>query len=354
MNLPPSYNLPISRLATSFANTSATYKFYWLLGIVELVEEGNTTFLKRKLFARMISNAWYTVNYFHVSFGKQDLIQLAVHTILEQEKLTIDCKKETLLGVLENSPLKSTQQVLSHFNKNVPHWFLTPWFGKSTGENDTAYRKRIYSLSQHFENDCLYALYDDYIIINPKWINYLQTNAKILKDFIYWNLTLFLQVRNPNVPDIANKLIRPPFRGSLANQRKNYWDIVFKELGTIDCIFTNSSLMVDKYALDHFVPHAFVSHDLIWNLLPIDKSFNSIKSDKLPQMETHFDSFFKLQKTAFEIINHHSPKNKLLEEYVLLFPDSSSKDSFDYTRFKENIQPLITIAHNNGFGYLTL
>lgn len=43
--------------------------------------------------------------------------------------------------------------------------------------------------------------------------------------------------------------------------------------------------------------------------------------------------------------------NKLLEEYVL-FPDLSNKDSLDYTRFKENIQPLITIAHNNGFGYL--
>ena len=33
-----------------------------------------------------------------------------------------------------------------------------------------------------------------------------------------------------------------------------------------------------NFALDHFIPHAFVSHDLIWNLLPIEKRFNSIKS----------------------------------------------------------------------------
>jgi len=354
MSLPPSHNLPISKLAASFANTSATYKFYWLLGLVELAEEGHTTFLKQKLFARMIGNAWYTINYFHVSFGRQDLIQLAVQTILEQEKLTIDCKKDTLLAVLENSPIKRTQKALSHFDKNVPHWFLTPWFGKSARENDNAHRKRIYSLSQHFENDCPYALYDERIVINPKWTDYLLTNAKVLKDFIYWNLTLFLQVRNPNVPDIANKLIRPPFRGSLTSQRKNYWDIVFQELGTVKCIFTNSSLTADKYALDHFVPHAFVSHDLIWNLVPIDKSFNSIKSDKLPLLETHFDGFFKLQQSAFEIVNHHNPKNKLLEEYVLLFPDLSSGNGFDYVRFKENISPLLTIAHNNGFGYLNL
>lgn len=352
MNLPHSNALPVSKLAASFGNTSATYKFYWLLAILELVEEGQVTIPKRHLFARMIGNAWYTVNYFHVSFGKQDLIQQAVQSILEQERLTIDIKKGLLLPILENSDLKVTQQALYHFNKNVPHWFLSPWFSKVAGENDVAYRKRIYSSSQAFENDCLYALHDDHIVINQKWVGYLKANAKILKDFIYWNLTLFLQTRNPNVPDIANKLIRPPFRGALTNQRKNYWDIVFKELGTVDCIFTNTALTAEKYALDHFIPHAFVSHDLIWNLVPIDTSFNSAKSDKLPNMEIHFDSFFMLQKNAFEIITHYSPKSKLLEEYLTIYPDLSSTHSFDYTKFREGIQPLITIAHNNGFQYL--
>lgn len=69
-------------------------------------------------------------------------------------------------------------------------------------------------------------------------------------------------------------------------------------------------------------------------------------------METHFDSFFKIQKTAFEIISLYSPKNKLLEEYISLFPDDSNTSGFNYNRFKENIQPLITMAHNNGFGYM--
>ena len=31
MNLPYSGNLPVSKLAASFGNTSATYQFYWLL-----------------------------------------------------------------------------------------------------------------------------------------------------------------------------------------------------------------------------------------------------------------------------------------------------------------------------------
>lgn len=354
MNLPHSQNLQTQNLAASFANTSATYKFYWLIALIESVEHGTTTIPKRQLFSKMIANAWYTVNYFKISFGKQDLIQTAVQSILATEKLSIDTKKNELLTILENSTNTTTKQALSHFNKNVPHWFLSPWFPKYRQENDSEYKRRIYTSSQLFENDCLYALHEDAVIINPVWISYLQNNAKILKDFCYWNLALFLQVRNPNVPDIPNKLIKPVFRNTLLNQRKNYWNIVFKELGSIDCIFTNNKFVVESFALDHFVPHAFVSHDLIWNLIPIDKSFNSVKNDKLPSMEKHFDQFFDLQKTAFEIITHHNAKSKLLEEYLTIFPVLNHVGDFEYLRFKESIQPLVTIAHNNGFGYLTL
>jgi len=352
MNLPDSDVLPVSRLAAVFSNTSATYKFYWFLSLVELVEEGNSVLPKKELFARMIGNAWYTVNYFRISFGKQDLIQQAVHSILLHEGLTIDVKKEELLHRLDLSKKRETQQSLYHFNKNVPHWFLSPWFSKTVGENDGAYKKRIYSSSQLFENDCLYALHDGYIEINPLWLSYLKSNARMLKDFCYWNLALFLQVRNPNVPDIPNKLFRPPFRGSLTKQRRQYWDVVFQELGTADCIFTNTILTKESYALDHFVPHAFVSHDLLWNLLPIERIFNSSKGDKLPNMEKHFDAFFNLQKVAYEIVSHHNPKNVLLEDYLTVFPNKTDASGFDYGRFRENIQPLITIAHNNGFGYL--
>lgn len=168
----------------------------------------------------MIANAWYTINYFHISFGKQDLIQTAAATILATETTTIDIKKAELLAMLLQSNKKPTIQALGHFNKTVPHWYLTPWFPKAKLETDAMQRKRIYTASQHFENDCPYALHDNEIVINPKWVPYFIQNAKILKDFCYWNLALFLQTRNPNVPDIPNKLIKPIFRGTLSRQRK--------------------------------------------------------------------------------------------------------------------------------------
>ena len=351
MNLPQSTILPVNKLSSAFRSTSATYKFYWLLAIVELVEEGHFKLEKRNIFARMISNSWYTVNYFHVSFGKQDNIQLAVEKILNIETLTIDEKKQSLNLCLEKSQNKQTINELMHFDKNVPHWFLTPWFPKLPKETDSDHRKRIYTDSQSFFNDSLYGLHKNFISINPSWIPYLQNNSKIIKDFCYWNLTLFLQVRNPNIPDIANKLIKPAVRNSLTKQTNEYWKLVFKELGFINCIFTETKLYFDKknFALDHFVPHAFVSHDLIWNLLPIDKRFNSSKSDKLPRFEKYFDKFFELQKLAFDINKHHNSKSKYLEDYLSIFP---SIDSFEKEKFANTIQPLLTIANNNGFLYL--
>ena len=62
----------ISKLSSYFRNTSATYKYYWLLAINESIEAGKDGIPKKELFARMIANSWFTVNYFHVSFGKQE------------------------------------------------------------------------------------------------------------------------------------------------------------------------------------------------------------------------------------------------------------------------------------------
>jgi hypothetical protein len=343
MNLPNSNFLPIHNLAACFNSTSSTYKYYWLLSILQEVENGNLNIPKRNLFARMISNAWYTVNYFHVSFGKQDSIQQAIEVINEIEKIPIDEKQELVFQKISTSTNKQTERELKHFDKNVPHWFLSPWFQKK-GRNE------IYQVSKSFSENCLYALHNDYIEINPEWENYLTSNARVLKDFCYWNLALFLQSKNPNVPDIPNKLIKPAQRSGLTTQRKGFWDLVVNELGSVNCIYTGEKLTIGNYAVEHFIPYNFVSHNLIWNLIPADKSFNSSKSDKLPPLEKYFNSFFDLQKTAIKIVIDKNPKNKFLEDYLTIFPDLDK--NFSKEKFRDRIQPLITIASNNGFEFL--
>jgi CRISPR/Cas system Type II protein with McrA/HNH and RuvC-like nuclease domain len=145
-------------------------------------------------------------------------------------------------------------------------------------------------------------------------------------------------------------LIKTGIRNSLTKQRKEFWDLVFDELGSVICIYTGNELSKDNYAVEHFIPYSFVSHDLIWNLIPADKSFNSSKNNKLPILDKYFQSFYLLQKSAYEIIKSKSPDSKFLQEYLTVLHDEA--DSLNERKFSDIIKPLVSIASNNGFEYM--
>ena len=103
-----------------------------------------------------------------------------------------------------------------------------------------------------------------------------------------------------------------------------------------------------EYVIEHFIPFQFVAHDQMWNLIPADPTFNMSKSAKLPPLESYFDNFYDLQKEALKIITALTPKNKFLEDYYTVFKKTDiSKD-----QYRDCIEPLLTIAHNNGFLYM--
>jgi len=347
--LSPSSHLPVAKLAACFNNTSATYKFYWFLAILHSVEQGKSHIQKQELFAQMLAQAWYTIHYFKVSFGSQDLIQQAAQDLCVLESIPIDAAREKVLDQLSVTTHPSSLRLLMHFDKNVPHWFLSPWFPKYKEESDARQRQRIYTQSQSFSNQVLYALHPDRIEINPIWLPYLESNIRLLKDFCYWNLTQFLQAKNPQVPDLANKLIKPAMRKPLVPQRKDFWDKVLNDLGPQPCIYTKKPMEIGNYAVEHFIPYRFVSHDLMWNLIPADPSFNSQKSDKLPPLNRYFDGFFRLQSTAVHHMLEVAPRNRFLQDYLTLFPQV---DAISSERYREQLSPLLGIAHNNGFEYL--
>lgn len=99
--------------------------------------------------------------------------------------------------------------------------------------------------SQAFENGCLYRLKKEngtlWVDLNPIWLTYLQENYDILSSFAYWGLTNFLQVRNPNVPNIPSKLIKKEERNSLSAQRK-FWDTAICSGLEVRCPYTDRLL----------------------------------------------------------------------------------------------------------------
>jgi hypothetical protein len=51
-------------------------------------------------------------------------------------------------------------------------------------------------------------------------------------------------------------------------------------------------------------------------------------------------------------MKQHHPSNKLLEDYLTLFPDLDT--SITEENYRKRIEPILSIAANNGFEYLSL
>ena len=347
MTLPNSRKLPISAFAGIFSNTTATYKFYWFVAMLDIVvKERKTRISFWEIIAGMVAESWYPIHYFKLSFGKSDSLFDKSLEIQNAFQISIESDKDKIKKYLLDN-LNGTKKFLRVFTLNVPYRFLSPWI-KYTYDED------VVAKSQRFENDCLYAIYGDEIVINDNWVEYLTEHYTILRDFAFWNLTEFLQKRNPNVPDVPSKLIKPILRDSLTKQHK-FWDAYIETVGSIRCIYTNKPLIAKDYDLDHFIPWSFVSHNLLWNLLPADSSINSSKSNNLPPLDIYLKPYAELHHKALKTIYPKNPNNRILEDYLTVYDSVGelvrmSDDDFCNV-FQKTFSPLAQIAENMGFKY---
>lgn len=349
MTLPENIKLPVTRLSQVFKNTTATYKFYWFVALLDIVvKERKTKMSFWEIIAGMVAESWYPIHYFKLSFGKSDSLYVQSLALQQELNITIDADKERIKRVLlDNIGNSRVKSLLRIFALNVPYRFLSPWIDYT---NDYDVKTR----SQRFENNCLYALNGETIELNSIWSDYLMEHYGILRDFAFWNLAIFLQKRNPNVPDVPSKLIKPILRDSLTKQHK-FWDAYIETVGSIRCIYTDKPLVVKGYDLDHFIPWSFVSHNLLWNLLPADSSINSSKSNNLPPLEKYLRPFANVQQKAIKTLYKKNPNNTLLEDYLIVYDSVSdlvklSEPDF-YNVFRRTFSPMVQIAENMGFKY---
>jgi hypothetical protein len=349
MNLPKDKNIDTRLLAQIYNNTVATYKYYWFASILDIVvKEQRRQISFWEIIVGMITEAWYPIHYFRLSFGKSDSLYSQIIELQKELNIPIDANKadikKQIINNIENQRIKSLLRV---FTQNVPYRFLSPWISYTTNNE-------VIKLSQSFSNNCIYAIKGETIEINPNWEQYLNDNYLILRDFTFWNLTVFLQKRNPNVPDVSSKLVKPIQRDSLTKQR-HFWDTYIEINGSMKCIYTGKTLYIKEYDLDHFVPWSFVSHNLLWNLLPVDSSINSSKSNNLPPLATYLKPFAEIHQKAIQSIYPQNPNNKLLEDYLTLHNSLSelvqlSENDF-LNVFQKTFSPLVQIAENMGFKY---
>jgi hypothetical protein len=333
----------------------ASYKMYWLLGILEEVSGGNTEIEFRKLIARMIVHAWYPQQQFRLNFGFSDNLKKPISYVASKNEFSANCNEKELLDFLYRSEDKVLNKMMKELTYNVPYRLLSPFFKTVEFKNSL-----IVDLSQASEV-CLYKIVKgkkDKIVINDCWVNYLKENYRVIKSWIYYKLICFLQKRNPNVPAIAFKLEAPKTRK--LKEATELWKKIISDNKLKD-IYTGaefSEAAFQEYgglSIDHFIPWSFVLHDQIWNLVPTFKNINSKKSDKLLLFDNYIDDFCSIQYKAFSYICDKKIKRSIEEYMDVLNLDNpyeyfrhSTQETFS-KNIKQCISPLYQIALNQGF-----
>lgn len=361
LDLPVSPHLPVSYLSGAFNRTTNSYKFYWFLAILEDIRTHQTPVIPiDRLLAAMVASVWYPTNYFCLTFGKQDRLSQIALQLKDTAGLTIDAHKDKVAEAarfhLDNKTELASK--IASIGRFVPQRFIRPFFSQELrGKKDAQIDRLITQLAtaQFNEIPCLYRFVESSeasIEMQPDWFAYLREHYQILVDFCCWNLLAYLQSRNPNVPNIGGKLF-PPGQRDLS-QAREFWDAAFEELNPIICIYSGQVIQPDNFSLDHFLPWRFVTHDLLWNIVPTLKAVNSAKNDNLPDLDKYLTPFTKLQYDAFQSVAISQPET-ILEDYTLLFSASDVKDltAMPPETFQSKLQDTITsqvqIAKNMGF-----
>ncbi len=366
-NLPNNENLDISALSRLFESTTNSYKYLYFLSLLDILKRVNFDILSpisfQDIIVEMLANAWYPHNYFKLSFGTQDHISKKLNSLeLEITEPILkfrDTDKKLLRTTISE---QNIDDIVKFISKYVPYRLIRPFFAEETrrfkdydvnptiinlSKNQFDRKKPLYCFNAEEQKDC------NAIILHQDWIEYLKKNYIIVRGWASWEWLKYMQQRNPNIPNVVNKLFMPKQRDSLSKQIK-YWKSVLTHQ-EIKCIYSEVQLNKDEISLDHYLPWSFVAHDRLWNLIPTIQSVNSSKSNNLPS-QIYFDDFVDLQYLGLTVSYHHIPTNKWLKDIEPFVSDLKVNRAEDLLNleilanaYETNLQPLMTLASNQGF-----
>jgi hypothetical protein len=336
-----------------FVNTTNSYKYYWWLSIIELFslkEKKEISF--DEIIFKTISKLWYPVNYYKLSFGKTDQCSAYIKEIKERYLLDDDLSEHELyefLIVNKDSVLLS--KITSELTKYVPYRFIRPWFSQETrGLKDSRVNSKILEIQNETAPYSI-DVGSNKIAINDSWVQWLRMNHTLTKAHVLFNLVGYLEKKNPNVPSLSKKLEKPETR-NLTSASKYWRNFVLSNPGQVDVFGKKPLGTLEKFSLDHFMPWSFFTHDLLWNLHPVEKKVNSSKNNLIPD-RSYLKPFAFLQYSFCNFLLKQG-QNKALENYYSFF--SCSKDDLNQLTKNEFLRkiehfylPQFEIAENMGF-----
>ncbi len=293
-------------------DTTECYKFYWLDALLKLFSLGKTEIFFDDLINQMIADAWYSVVEYHLHLGPKNAsgkimnsLERAVIKLSQLTNIPNDADRDTIiLAVKEND--RELHGEKDQLTKNVPYRMLSPFMHEVKG-NDRIWdqKKRLIAyIEQLNKKECIpYQITNGAglkkrVVINEEWQDFFMDNFVTISGWIEVKKVRYLQGRNPGVPGIIYKLVPENNKQRKLRYVRNLWNTIIETKPVYD-IYSEKLLGLNDFDIDHFVPWSFVANDELWNLLPMDSSLNSSKSNNLPQWK-YFELFAKNQYMMYE------------------------------------------------------
>lgn len=370
------YNtLDIEGFSKMMNSPSYCYKFYWLEAIVQLISANKTEATYDEIINKMISNAWYPVLEFHIHlsgiYGEgiiKDNLEKAVLRLQGISNLANNASDVEIINKLhEASDDKELSDYKKELTKNVPYKSLSGFANRGTERIDldsSAGRMMAYynRLSQT-EILLPYTFNDDkglnrVITFSHSWIQMIQDNTVSILGWIQLEKVKWLQNNNPEVPGLVYKLAPADEKMRKLSNARRLWDAVL-EIAPIMDVFKEEPINAEKYDLDHFIPWSFVMNDELWNLMPMDSSWNSKKSNKLPKWDGFFNRFAGNQFVLYELLFKKPGIHKLYEACYRdnlhsiwanqeLYRKGNSREEFRVI-LEKNMRPVYDSARRQGY-----
>ena len=367
------YNtLDIEAFSQMMKDPSYCYKFYWLEAIVHLISQGISETTFDAVIDEMICNAWYSVREFHIHLsGMQadglvrDGLERAVLRLTDLSDLPANASKTEIKNAIRkfNTDLKPFKEQLTNM---VPYRALAGFFSRDDHQVSWGSVRRMTEYIRYINHSVTSLPYTlgtssklkKEIRFDPEWMAMIQDNTVSIIGWIQYEKVKWLQNNNPEVPGLIYKLAPMDEKMRKLNHVRKLWDGVLACRDIRD-IFTGDPVIKKKYDVDHFIPWSFVMNDELWNLMPMDSSLNSSKSNRLPMWNPFFKRFAGNQFILYEMIHEKEQIHKLYESCFRdnmhsiwagqeLYRKGNSREKF-YQILEKNMRPVHDSARRQGY-----
>lgn len=367
------YNtLDIEGFSHMMKDPSYCYKFYWLEAIVQLISEGVQSTNFDAVINEMIANAWYSVREFHIHLSGiqedgqvRDGLERAILTLTELSGLSANASKVEIKNAIKehDSELKAAKEQLTNM---VPYRALAGFFVRDASAVEWGSVRWLTNYIERINREVLLLPYTlgtssklkKEIYFQPAWIEMIQDNTVSILGWIQYEKVKWLQNNNPEVPGLVYKLAPMDEKMRKLNNVRKLWAAIL-EISEVRDVFTDKVVVAKQYDVDHFIPWSFVMNDELWNLMPMDSSLNSAKSNRLPKWDPFFDRFAKNQFLLYEFIHEKAGIHKLFESCYRdnlhsiwagqeLYRKGNTKNEF-FEILQKNMQPIYDSAKRQGY-----